>query len=153
MTRRGRGAALVLLIGMLLLTLTGCVGNARTTGAYRGKAHLSAEAAISSLETALLAVQTSAKGNLFGSVLEVTLSQAEDDFGSVQQQFDSIQPPNTSEADKLRSRLDDLLTRGASTLADLRIAARRDQQDLMVHTAQDVQPLVDKLDALAQATS
>jgi hypothetical protein len=145
-----RTAGLLMLIGLLV---SACVGNAATTGAYRGKAHLSAESAISALETALLAVQTSAKGNLFDATLEVTLSQAEDDFGSVQQQFDSIQPPNTDEADRIRDRLDKLLTQGAGTLSDLRIAARRDQQQLMIHTAQDVQPLVDKLDALAQATS
>lgn len=135
------------------LALAGCVGNAATTGAYRGKANLSAEAASSALQTALLAVQTSAKGNLFDSYLEVTLSEAEDDFGSVQQQFDSIQPPNTAEADNIRDRLDTLLTKGASTLADLRIAARRDQQDLMIKTARDIPPLVSKFDSLAQATS
>jgi hypothetical protein len=138
---------------MLLVILSGCVGNASTTAAYRGKANLSAQAATSALQTALLAVQTSAKGNLLHTVLEVTLSQAEDDFSSVQQQFDSIQPPNSAQADRLRNRLDDLLTRGASTLSDLRIAARRDEQALMVHTAKDIPPLVTKLDAVAQATS
>jgi hypothetical protein len=149
---RARQVVLVVMIG-LSLVLSACVGNAATTDAYRGKAHLSAKAASSALETALLAVQTSAKGNLLDSYLEVTLSQAEDDFGSVQQQFDSIQPPNTAEADRIHTRLDTLLTKGASTLSDLRIAARRDQQDLMIKTSQDIPPLVEKFDAFTQATS
>jgi hypothetical protein len=142
-----------LLAGVLAVSLSGCVGHARTTGAYRGKAHLSAEAAVSALQTAKLAVDSSAKGNIFDTYLETVLSQAEDDFSSVQQQFDSIQPPNTSQADRLRDRLDTLLTRGSSTLADLRIAARRDQQVEMIKTAADIPPLADNLDALAQATA
>jgi hypothetical protein len=81
------------------LMLAGCVGHARTTGAYRGKAHLSAAAAESALQTAKLAVDSSASDNLLDAYLETVLGQAEDDFGSVQQQFDSIQPPNTAEAD------------------------------------------------------
>lgn len=148
---RGGGALAVTLL--LLTALTGCVGHARTTGAYRGKAHLSAQAAASALQTARLAVQSSAKGNLLDTYLETVLSQSEDDFGSVQQQFDSIQPPNTSEADRLRDRLDTLLTRGSSTLSDLRIAARRDLQGEMVKTAQDIPPLVAKLNTFAQETS
>jgi hypothetical protein len=137
----------------VLVTLAGCVGNARTTGAYRGKAHRSAQAAASALQTALLAVRTSAKGNLLDSYLETVLSQSEDDFSSVEQQFDSIQPPNTATADDLRDRLDTLLSKGSSTLADLRIAARRDQQAEMIRTSQVIPPLVVKLNAYAQATS
>jgi|1185.fasta_scaffold149696_2 hypothetical protein len=149
----GRAAGVLAVTVVLVAILTGCVGHAATTGAYRGKAHHSAQAASSSLQTALLAVQTSAKGNLLDPYLDTVLSQAEDDLGSVQQQFDSIQPPNTTEADALRNQLDTLLTKGSSTLSDLRIAARRDQQGEMVHTAQDIPPLVTKLDSFARATS
>jgi hypothetical protein len=143
----------VALAAALLVSLAGCVGNAATTPAYRGKAHLSAEAAVSAMQTAKLAVDSSAKGNLFDNYLEVVLSQAEDDLGSVQQQFDSIQPPNSIEADRLRQRLDAMLTRGAGLLADLRIAARRDEQAEMIATAADIAPLADQLDAFAEATA
>jgi len=152
MTRR-RGAVWILVAGTVLATLTACVGNAATTGAYRGKVHLSAEAAASALQTAKLAVDSSAKGNLFDGYLEVVLSQAEDDLGSVQQQFDSIQPPNSAEADRIRDRLDTLLTRGASVLGDLRIAARRDEQGEMIKSAADIPALADKFDTLAEATA
>ena len=143
----------LLMFGALLAALTSCVGNAATTGAYSGKAHLSAEAAASALQTAKLAVDSSAKGNLFDSYLEIVLSQAEDDLGSVQQQFDSIQPPNTTEADRIRDRLDTLLTRAASILADIRITARRDQQAAMIKTAAGIPALADKFDTFAEATA
>jgi hypothetical protein len=150
----GRRAGAALLIGAtLLFSSAGCVGNAATTPAYRGKAHLSAEAAVSALQTAKLAVDTSAKGNLLDTYLEIVLSQAEDDLGTVQQQFDSIEPPNSVEADRLRDRLDALLTRGTGVLADLRIAARRDEQAEMIKTAADIPALADKLDAFAEATT
>ena len=151
MTLRRIGASA--LTGALVLSLTGCVGNAATTPAYRGKAHLSAEAAVSALETAKLAVDSSAKGNLFDGYLEIVLSQAEDDLGTVQQQFDSIQPPNSAEADRIRDSLDTLLTRGGTLLADIRIAARRDEQQLMIKTAGDIPKLTDKLNAFAEATT
>jgi hypothetical protein len=135
------------------VTLTGCVGNARTTDAYRGKASHSAEEAASALQTALLSVQISAKGNLLDSYLEIVLSQAEDDFSSIEQQFDSIQPPNTKAADQLRSKLDDLFTEGSDSLSQLRILARRDDQAEMVKTAQDIPKLVDKFTTFQEATS
>jgi hypothetical protein len=152
MTARRRAAAGLVVI-IAAVALSGCVGHARTTGAYRGKATHTADAATSALQTALLAVQTSAKGNLLDPYLETVLSQAEDDFSSVEQQFDSIQPPNTAEADRLRDRLDTLLTQGADTISQLRILSRRDDQAEMVQTAADIPAIVDKLNAFAEATS
>jgi hypothetical protein len=138
---------------VLAAVLCACVGHARTTGAYRGKASNSAKQAISSLQTALLAVQISEKGNMLGPYLETVLGQAEDDFGSVQEQFDSIQPPNTAEADKLRDTLDSLLSDGSDTLSQLRILSRRADEHGLVQTAADIPKLVDKLNAFQQATS
>lgn len=153
MTRPRRRAAWLPVVAALVASLTSCVGNAASTAAYRGKAHLSAQAAASALQTAKLAVDSSAKGNLFGGYLDVVLSQAEDDLGTVQQQFDSIQPPNTGEADRVRNRLDTLLTRAASVLADLRIAERRSEQPEMIKTAAGIPALADKFGTFAEATS
>ena len=135
------------------VALSGCVGNARTTDAYRGKASHSAEEAASALQTALLTVQISANGDMLDNYLETVLSQAEVDFGSIEQQFDSIQPPNTTAADQLRSKLDDLFTKGSDALSQLRILARRDDQAEMVKTARDIPALVTKFTAFQQATS
>jgi hypothetical protein len=143
----------VVVIGVTVALLAGCVGNARTTGAYRGKASHTAGAAISALQTAALAVDTSKKGNILGLYLKTVLSQAEKDFGSVQQQFDSIEPPNTKQADDLRDRLDKLLTSGSDTLSQLRIDARRADQTELEKTAEDIAPLVEKLTEFEQATA
>jgi hypothetical protein len=146
-------ARLVAALLVAVVALAGCVGMARTTPAYRGKASHTAGAAVSALQTALLSVQLSAKGNMLGKYLQTVLSQAEDDFSSVQQTFDSIQPPNTAEADRLRSRLDDMLAKGSDTLSELRILSRRADVKGMVQTAEDIPPLVDKLTKFQEATA
>jgi hypothetical protein len=132
--------------------LTGCVGPARTSEDYLGKARHSATAAAAALQTALLAVQLNGKGNMLATYLDTVISQAEDDFSSVQQQFDSIQPPHADESDQARDELDVILVKGSDTLSQLRILERRDESRLLVKTAADIPPLVTKLNKFAQAT-
>jgi len=105
--------------------LAGCVAPAPTVSAYEGKAVKSAQAALSELETARLAVQAAEVGRLPETTLETVLSDAEDAYSSVQQTFDSVQPPEDPAADRLRTTLDDLLTSGSDGLQQLRILARR----------------------------
>jgi hypothetical protein len=151
-SRRTGVTARVTLIA-LVLTCAGCVGTARTTPAYRGKASHTAAAAVSALQTAKLVVDIAAKGNMLGVTGETVLSEAESDFGSVQEQFDSIQPPNTKEADDLRTQLDNLLNKGSDALAQLRILSRRAEQTQMEKVAAQIPDLVDKLNKFAEATS
>lgn len=140
-------AALVLVPALM----AGCVGNAGTTDAYSGKAAHSATAAASALQTALLAVQLNHRGRMLGGYLDVVVSGAEDDFGSVQQQFDSIQPPDSREADRIRDRLDTLFTNGSDTLSQLRILERRDDTIALTKAAGSLPSLVAKFNRLAQA--
>lgn len=145
--RRGTVAAV-----SLVVVLAACVGPAPTSEDYLGKARHSAKAAVSALQTALLAVEANRKGNMLATYLDTVISQAEDDFSSVQQQFDSIQPPHADESDRARSTLDDMLVKGSDTLSQLRILERRDQSGQLVKTAADIPPLVQKLNEFAQAT-
>jgi hypothetical protein len=108
-----------------MVGLSGCVGPARTTNTYEGKAVRSANDSLSALQTALLCVRTSEQGRLTQPYLETVLSKSEDSFSSVQTTFDSIQPPNTARADRLRDTLDQLLSDGSDGMAQLRILARR----------------------------
>jgi hypothetical protein len=85
--------------------------------------------------------------------LNVVLTQAESDFNSVQQTFDSIQPPDTREADAIRDRLDKILTDGSDVLGQLRILARRGDQVKMVAQARSIPELVDKLDRFVTEVS
>jgi hypothetical protein len=122
MTGRSAAAVTLLVAG---LALTGCVGPARTTHTYESKAVRAANDSLSALQTALLCVRTSQRGRLTQPYLETVLSRSEDSFTSVQNTFDSIEPPDTARADRLRGALDQLLSDGSDGLAQLRILARR----------------------------
>jgi len=130
MKGRRSGAGLVGRVGADRL----CRSGADQRGLSR-KARHSAKAAASALQTALLAVQTNRKGNMLATYLDTVISQAEDDFSSVQQQFDSIQPPHADESDRARDTLDAMLVKGSDTLSQLRILERRDQSQQLVETA------------------
>jgi hypothetical protein len=143
----------LIVVALVAALGSGCVGNAATTPAYRGKASHSAKAAASALQTALLAVQLEKKGKMLGGYLDVVMSRAEDDFSSVQQQFDSIQPPNSDEADQIRDQLDKLFTSGTQILSQLRILERRDDKIALTKVATGIPGLVGKLNKLAEDTA
>ena len=126
-----------LLLGLLVAS-TACVGPAPTTSVYRGKAGHTAEDALSQLETARLAVETAQRGKLLHASLEVLLSEAEDSFSSIQATFDSIQPPASPEADRIRDKLDQILSDGSDGLAQLRIAVRRSDSAELNSTSADL---------------
>jgi len=134
---------------LLALVTTGCVGPSRTSGDYRDKAGSTAAAAESAAQTALLAVHAQTKGNAPGTYLSVILGEAEEHVGTAQNQFDSVQPPNT-QADQLRGALDNLLSQASDVLSALRIAARRGQLDQLAKIAQPLEKLSKKLDQIQQ---
>jgi hypothetical protein len=142
-------AAIVTVVAAL--ALSGCVGPAGTTQIYEGKAVRAANDSLSALQTALLTVQTSERGRLTQAYLETVLSKAEDAFSSVQNTFDSIQPPDTARADQLRDGLDKLLSDGADGLAQLRILARRQDAARLGTEAHTLATTADGLDKFAQA--
>lgn len=82
--------------------------------------------------------------------LETVLSQSEDSFGSIQNTFDSVQPPDTSRADQLRGRLDKLLSDGSDGLAQLRILARRQETGQLAAEAHKLVATADGLDKFAK---
>jgi hypothetical protein len=114
---------------VMALALNGCVGPARTTATYEGKALRTAQDSLSQLQTALLSVRTSLRGRMMQTYLETVLSESEDAFSSIQATFDSIQPPDTDVADQLQDDLDQLLSDGADGMSRLRILARRQHTD------------------------
>jgi hypothetical protein len=143
----GRLTAAVL--AATLLACAACVGPAPTTSVYRGKAGHTAEDALSQLETARLAVETAQRGNLLHASLEVMLTESEDGFDSIQATFDSIQPPDSAEADRLRDKLDTILSDGADGLAQLRIAARRGDSAVLVSTNAELATVSQQLQAFS----
>src|SRR3954451_21262855 len=85
------------------VTASGCVGPATTVAAYRGKAVHAADAAQSAVQTAVFTAKGMLGDRILGAYGEVVLSTAEQDLSSVQQSFDSIQPPDDVASDKLRN--------------------------------------------------
>lgn len=114
-----------LVVGAIgLVTLAGCVGPARTSDDYARKASTSVQDTRSAVETALLGVDAVDRDRSTGPYASVLLGHAEEEAGSVQTTFDSIQPPN-QDADRLRDEVDAVLAQAVSALGDVRIAARR----------------------------
>ena len=132
------GRPVTALLLTLLVGCAACVGPAPTAASYRGKAGHTAEDALSELETARLAVETAERGNMLHTSLEVLLSEAEDAYSSIQATFDSIQPPDSPEADGIRDKLDKILSDGMDGLAQLRIAVRRNDSAEANSTSADL---------------
>jgi hypothetical protein len=105
--------------------LAACVGPATTNAAYTGKALRTANDALSQVQTARLSALSALEGKLPHAYLETVLSESEDALSSIANAFDSIQPPNSKTADRLRNALDAILSDGTGALAQLRIDARR----------------------------
>jgi hypothetical protein len=126
--------------------LSGCVGPATTVAAYKGKALHAAGDALSQVETAVLAADSLLSGRLMQPYTEVVISQAETDLSSIQNSFDSIQPPNSADSDKLRSTVDAMLSDGLTSLSELRIALRRSDTNTVRHRTDALRHTADQLD-------
>jgi hypothetical protein len=82
--------------------------------------------------------------------LRTVLVDAEESLGSIQTTFDSIQPPDDPDADKLRAELDPLLSDGSDGIAQLRILARRGDTAAMASTARDLASTAEQLNRFGQ---
>ena len=133
-------------------SLTACVGPATTNDAYRGKALHAAHAAVSELESSRLAVDTMLAGRLQHLYTETMLSASEDALSSVQQSFDSIQPPESRVADDLRASLDQLLSDANDSVRELRIAARRHDDATLRSVVGDIGKTIDELNTYLEHT-
>jgi hypothetical protein len=134
-----------------VLALTGCVGAARTTSTYEGKATRTANDALSQVQTARLTVQASLRGKMLQTYMETVLSDAEDSVSSIQAAFGSIQPPDTARADQLRDELSKVLSDAEDALSQLRIDARRQHSDKLAGDVAALEPIAGKLETFGQA--
>jgi hypothetical protein len=146
----GVPARLALALAGWTVVLAGCVAPAFTTSAYESKAGMTAEAAVSAARTALISQDAYLRGRLPTGYLETVLIDAEQTLGSVQDTFDSVQPPDTAAADALRDALVPLLDEANSAVIDLRIAARRDRPADLAAAAGELAAAADDLEAFAR---
>ena len=135
-----------------LAVLPACVGPALWYDAYEGKAGGTAAQMQSTVETARFVALAAGRGKALSAYVGVALTDAEQDASAIQGAFDSIQPPNPN-ADRLRDELDPLLSKAASVISEMRIAARRDRLPDLQRMAQPLQALSDQLERFAKAHS
>jgi hypothetical protein len=133
-----------------LAVLPACVGPALWYAAYEGKAGATAAQMQSAVETARFVALVAGRGKVLSAYVGVALTDAEGDASAIQGAFDSIQPPSPK-ADRLRDQLDPLLSKAASVISEMRIAARRDRLPDLQRMAQPLQALSDQLERFAEA--
>ena len=134
------------------LSTTACVqlvGPARTAEDYELKAANTAEAVLSALGTARITVDASDEDRLFGTTTAVLLAEAESGAEGAASTFAGIQPPDEI-SDELRVELNDLLEPAIDVLADLRIAARRDDAGALPELAEPLDGVIADLEAFAE---
>lgn len=137
-------------LALVLVTVlaSGCVSPSRTDRDYQLKAGNTAKAAASSVATALLGADLGGEQKATGPFLSVLLRNAEEDTSSVQNTFDSVQPPSRA-SDQLRSAVDQVLADALDGLAKLRIAVRRGQVSALPTIAQPLHKTLTQLQDLA----
>jgi hypothetical protein len=145
MSSRGVRSAVGLVAAMLVL-LGGCASTAQ----FESEAGRTAQDGVSEIRTALIAARAGLDGNLPDAYLTTVLEDAEDALSSAQESFRSLQPPADAEADRLRTELSMLLTRGLDGVARLRIAAQRGDTQQVAATAAELGPVADALDRFEQ---
>jgi hypothetical protein len=139
------------LLALSLVVLLGaCTGPVRSSAVYESKAGETAKVVGSAVQSARLAVDAASGRKAYGRYLTQVLLDAEEDATAAQGTFDGIQPPDRR-ADQLRDSLDKLLDEATSTLADLRVAARRGHLGELRGLAEPLPRLSDRLDAFAEA--
>jgi hypothetical protein len=145
--RRALPAGILTLVAAL--AAAGCIAPARTFEAFEHKAADTAEAAVSALRTAVLASRVAAEGGSFPPTVSIVLSEAEGEAIGARDAFVSIQPPD-ARSDRLRDELVRILDEAVGGLADLRIAARRAELDVLPELAAPLGDLADRLERFAR---
>lgn len=131
-------------VSLSLFLLPACVAPARTATDYQHKAVDTAEAVLSSVETGSLVV-TLGPRQAFPPFLAVALSDAERGVASTRAVFLSLQPPD-ARSDEVRAELSPLLDRSEDVIAASRIAARRQDLDALLRSADGLSQAADALE-------
>src|SRR5947209_17734562 len=117
--------------------LAGCAGVTRSGGDYQLKAQKTAADLTAAVGSAQLASRQFLDGRLPQSYADYVISRAEQDGSSIQNAFDTRQPPDEA-ADQLRNRLDEPMQQINSDLTDLRVAVRTDDHAQLKSTLADL---------------
>lgn len=109
---------------LLAVTLAGCVGPTRTETALRKQASMSADSAVSEMQTIDVALRTQLRGDAWWAYTDLVVTTSEEAVGTVSDTFSSRQPPKPS-TDPVYDRVTSALSEAADLAAEARIAVRR----------------------------
>jgi hypothetical protein len=135
-----------------LAVVAGCtriVGPAPTAEDYELKAASTADAVLSAVRTAEITADASSDRRSFAPYSAVALADAEGDAGGALSAFESIQPPGPA-SDALRDELTAITDEATSTLATLRITARRGDLDSLARQAEPLEAVARQLEAFSE---
>lgn len=129
---------------VLLVLAPACVGPSRSDRDYRRKAAESAQAMVSTVETARLAAEVAADGRGAPPYIAVVMRESETAAQSIVTSFSVVQPPSES-ARRLRREVLTVLEQASSSIGELRIAAYRAELETMPEVSKPLDDLVGKL--------
>ena len=140
---RSRVALILVLIG------AACVGSSRTHEDYKRKIASSAEAMVSSVESALLIVETTEAGKSPGPYVSLHLSEVEESAHAVETALGAVQPPDPA-LDTLRDEALTAIGDAADVLEELRLAAYRSELHRLPEIARDLREPLRRLELLME---
>lgn len=135
---------------LLCVLLAGCVGPARVESDYRADVSNTAKTTRSAVESAALTVRAIAEGRAAAPYAARRLTEDEQEAHAALTAFGSVQPPG-EEMDRLRSEVLEVVQRSSTVLAQLRIAAFRDDRQAVLTAAEPLQHLAEELTRFVQA--
>lgn len=142
--RRARGARRALAAVLVAAACAGCAGTTSTDDDYRLKVQNTATDLTAVAGSAQLTARQYLDGKLPQAYADYVLSRAEQDGSSIQNTFDTRQPPDDA-SDRLRNQLDQSLQQVTGDLTDLRVALRADDHASMKSALADLAKALDQL--------
>jgi hypothetical protein len=135
--------ALALAAGAVLAT-SGCATSEGDPSLYHDEAVSTLQAAQSSAETVLIALDARLRDRTFGRAADDAVSGAESSLWSTAGTFEALQPPRG--ADAVRDKATQLLSSAEDAVAAARIAIRRDDRTAMRQARDPLAKAVDDLE-------
>ena len=118
---------------------------ARDSGAFKANAIAALGSAVSEARTGALVLQSRLDGNATNAYADTVITESESAIGPIEDSFGNVDPPS-SEEDRLRTEVMQMLGDTADAFATARLSVRRDDEAQMRATATELTDLADEMD-------
>lgn len=136
-------------VALVAAAAVACAGPTHSRTDYELKLANTAESLTSAAQTVVMAADLLRRDRAFQPYTADVISQAEDDATSIQETFDSRQPPDAT-SDDLRQRADTTLEAVVSAITDARVAVRASDMTGLGEAADEIRGLLDNLEKLQE---